>query len=91
MKWFFYRISVLMLPTLTQRYDKKSFHFKNKTLIEINRLSRATFYDCLNTIYQFIKSFLENEMSVFKEYGSFEHVISYASSVLQMIHMKCQA
>ena len=25
----------------------------------------ATFYDCINTIYQFIKPFLENQMSVF--------------------------
>ena len=26
----FYRISELVLPTLIQRYDKKSFHFKNE-------------------------------------------------------------
>ena len=31
----FYRISELILPTLIQRYDKKSFHFKNKRLTEI--------------------------------------------------------
>ena len=29
--FFFYRISELMLATLIQRYDKKSFHFKNET------------------------------------------------------------
>ena len=35
-KWNdFYRISELMLATLIQRYDKKSFHFKNVKLIEI--------------------------------------------------------
>ena len=26
----FYRISELLLPTLIQRYDKNSFHFKNE-------------------------------------------------------------
>ena len=52
-----YRISELMLATLIQRYDKKSFHFKNERLTEIYRLSGAKFYDCINTIYQFIKLF----------------------------------
>ena len=32
---FFYRISELMLPTLIQRYDKKSFHFKKERQTEI--------------------------------------------------------
>ena len=52
---FFYCISELMLATLIQRYDKKSFHFKNERLTEI--LQAATFHDCINTIYQFIKPF----------------------------------
>ena len=30
-----YRTSELMLATLIQRYDKKSFHFKNERLTEI--------------------------------------------------------
>ena len=33
--FFFYHISELMLATLIQRYNKKSFHFKNKRLTEI--------------------------------------------------------
>ena len=36
------------------------------------RLSGATFYDCINTIYQFIKSFLDNKMSILEEYGAFK-------------------
>ena len=36
------------------------------------RLSGATFYDRFNTIYQFIKSFLDNKMSIFEEYGTFK-------------------
>ena len=36
------------------------------------RLSGATFYDCIDTIYQFIKPFLDNEMSIFDEYGTFK-------------------
>ena len=33
------------------------------------RLSGVTFYDCIYTIYQFSKLFLENKMSIFEEYG----------------------
>ena len=32
-------------------------------------MSGATFYDCINTIYQFIKPFLDNKISIFEEYG----------------------
>ena len=32
---FFYRSFELMLATLIQKYDKKSFHFKNERLTEI--------------------------------------------------------
>ena len=61
-----------MFAILIQRYDKKkSFHFKNERLTEILQMSDATFYDCVNTIYQFIKPFLDNKMSVFEEYGAF--------------------
>ena len=37
------------------------------------RLSGATFYDCIiNTMYQFIKPFLDDTMSIFEEYGAFK-------------------
>ena len=36
------------------------------------RLSDATFYDCINTIHQFIKSFLDKKMYIFEEYGAFK-------------------
>ena len=68
----FHRISVFMLAALIQRYDKKSFYFKNERLNEINKLSDATFYDCINTIYQFIKPFLDNKMYIFGEYATFK-------------------
>ena len=55
MKGFFYRISELMLATLTQKFDKKSFHFKNGRLTEI--LQDVRCYDCVNTIFQFTKPF----------------------------------
>ena len=68
-----------MLATLIQRYDKTSFHLKNERLTEIlqmlwllcYRLSDVTFYDCIDTIYQFIKTFLDNKISIFEEYGAF--------------------
>ena len=35
------------------------------------RLSGATFYDSINTIFKFIEPFLDNKMSIFEEYGAF--------------------
>ena len=61
-----------MLPTLIQRYDQKSFHFKNERPTEILQLSGATFYNCIDTIHQIMKSFLDNKMSIFEEYGAFK-------------------
>ena len=42
------------------------------------------FYDRINTIYQFIKPFLGNKMSIFEEYRAFKEknpriIIQYAS------------
>ena len=70
-KMIFYHISELMLATLIQRYNKKSFHFKNERL-KFYRLSSVPFYDCINTIYQFIKTFFDKKMSIFEEYGAFK-------------------
>ena len=61
-----------MLATLIQRYNKKSFHSKNKRLTEILQADGATFYDCINTIYQFIKFLLDNKMCIIEEYGAFK-------------------
>ena len=44
--FIFYRISELMLATLIQTYDKKSFHFKAEGLTEILKAVSVTFYDC---------------------------------------------
>ena len=43
---------------------------------EILRLSDATFYVCINTIYQFIKPFLDKKKSIFDEYGAFKYLDS---------------
>ena len=40
------------------------------------RLSGATFNDCINTIHQFIKPFLDNKMSVFEKYGAFNCLLT---------------
>ena len=56
----FYRISELMLPTLIQIYDKKSFHFLFSSKTRLTEILQAVrFYDRIDTIYQFIKSFLD--------------------------------
>ena len=59
---FFYRISELVLPTLIQRYDKKTIsfliQFKKRDKLKFYRMSDATFYGRINTIYQSIKPFL---------------------------------
>ena len=48
---------------------------ERQTNIKFYRLSAAKFYDCINTMYQFIKLFLDNKMPIFEEYGAFNKVI----------------
>ena len=64
-----------MLATLIQRYDKKSFYFlcssRVRDELKFYRLSYATFYDCINIF----KTFLNNKMSIFKEYGAFKEYL----------------
>ena len=62
----------LCLQTFMQRYDKNQFISRTRDKLIFYRLSGATFYDCINTIYQFIKPFLDNKMSIFEEYGAFK-------------------
>ena len=73
-KWndFFYRISGLMLATFIPRYDKNHFILRMRDAQNFYSLSGAPFYDCINTIYQFIKLFLDNKKSTFEGYGAFK-------------------
>ena len=60
----YYRISELMLPTLIQRYDKNLFIFdpvQKRDYLKFYRLLYAPFYDCINTIYQFMKPLLDKK------------------------------
>ena len=63
--FFFFRISELIIKfsTLIQRYDKN--HFVSDPVQKQGTnwyLSDATFDDCINTIYQFIKPFLDKNV-----------------------------
>ena len=64
-----------MLATLIPWYDKISSYFssgsKTRDYLKVYRLSDATFYDHINTIYQFIKTFWIKKMSIFEDYGAF--------------------
>ena len=75
-----------MLATLIQRYDKKN-HFISRTRDQLKfyRLSGATFYDCINTLYQFIKPVLDNKMSIFEEYGAFKSYQNYFKKVWDFV------
>ena len=69
----FYHISELMLATLIQRYDKKNHFISNtRDWLKFYRLSGVSFYDYINTMFQFIKSFMDNKMSIFEGYGAFK-------------------
>ena len=61
----FYCISELMLEVISY-----FIQFKNEILTD--RLSDATFYNRIITIYKVIKPFLDNKMSIFEEYGAFK-------------------
>ena len=54
-----------MLSTVIQRYDKKkTFQFYPVDYLKFYLLSDATFYDSINTIYKFIKTFLGKKKNV---------------------------
>ena len=62
-----------MLATLIQRYDKNHLIFDpvqdGETKRNFTGCQVPPFYD--STIYQFIKPFMDNKMSIFEEYGAF--------------------
>ena len=62
----FYRNSELMLPTLIQQCNKKSFRFWSSSKLgdyqKFYRLSSTMIYDCIITIYQFIKPFFDKKL-----------------------------
>ena len=37
-------------------------------------LPDASFYDCISSMYQFIKPYLDNKMSILEEYGAFKNI-----------------
>ena len=49
----------------------KSLFLRNIELLRFI-FSLFTDNDCINTIHQFIKPFLDNKMSIFEEYGAFK-------------------
>ena len=56
---------------------KKIISFQEReTDWNFNVLSDAIFYDCINTMYQIIKPFLDNKMSIYEEYGAFSNVMN---------------
>ena len=77
-----------MLATLIQRYNKKSFHFKND-LLKFYRLSDATFYYLINTIYQFIKPYLEIKCLFLREMEPLINVIFAPKHVVGTQKKKC--
>ena len=63
MKWFLY-ISELMLATFSFWIQ-----FKNNQLIEILQVVICHINDYINTIYEFIKPFLDKKMSILRNIG----------------------
>ena len=72
-KMIIYCISELMLATLFRKTIKNHFISRTRDELKFYRLSDATFYDCINTTYQFIniKPFSDNKMSTLQEYRDF--------------------
>ena len=86
----YYRISELMLATFILRYDK-IISFQERKILKFYRLSGATFYECINTIYEFIKSFLDNKIAIFEEFGAFKVPSSFPTDRLLRQGMSCLA
>ena len=64
--------------------DKKSFQFwsssKTRDYLKFYMLLDATFSDHINTTCQFIKSFLDKKMTIFKGNGAFK--VEYLKIIL---------
>ena len=57
-------------------------------MIEFNRLSDATVYDCINIIYPFIKPVLDKRTSLLWEYGDFNknvYMLMHIETLLRSI------
>ena len=59
--------------------------FKNEILSEILQAVGCHIYDSLDTIYLFIKPFLNHEMSIFEEYGANNIFTKVMQKVLSLI------
>ena len=100
----FYCISDLMLPTLIQRYDKNHLvliQLKYERLTEILQAVRChTFYDGINTIYQFIKQFLDKKCLILSNMEPFKfwelqngtvhmHWVQIAAYLINLLEQNC--
>ena len=66
-----------MLATLVQRFDKNHLFQEREANLNFTGC-QVPHFDCINTMYQFIQPFLDNEiMSTFKEYGAFNICYSF--------------
>ena len=82
MKCFFFFFFFIVSLTLIQRYNKNHFSFDPVQEQETN----GNFTGChFMIIYQFIKTFLDNKMSIFEEYGAFKDCQMF-NAELYVIH-----
>ena len=57
------------------------------TRVDVSLNPNTISYDCIYTIYQCIKSFLDNKLSIFEEYGVFKHtVVQLQSCYSRLVH-----
>ena len=66
-----------MLATSTERYDTKIISFQERET-DWTFTSCPVPHDCINTIYQFIKPFLDNKLSIFEDYGVFKFCLKFS-------------
>ena len=81
-----------MLPTLIHRYDKNHFIFdqvQNEKL-KFYRLADVTFYDRINTIYQFIRTLTWIKKNVyFEDYAAFEKSLIWIDDLQVYVSHRC--
>ena len=57
------------------------------TRVDVSLNPNTISYDCIYTIYQCIKSFSDNKLSIFEEYGVFKHtVVQLQSCYSRLVH-----
>ena len=79
MKWFLSYLWINVGNIIFRDTIKNHFISRTRGWLKFYRLSGVTFYDCVNTIYQFIKLFLDTKISTLRNMEPLSIVMAHTT------------